>query len=134
MEHAASRGHRCARTCAFARTCKPWKAGFARTRASSGATWARFATVSTPRGTAGRERRRIALSGASRLCISAPGRRVAGEQRLHRIDRARGAGHDGPDLLADGHLDPEAAREPHHAGARLHAFDDLTDLGGGFGR
>lgn len=56
---------------------------------------------------------------------------LAGEQGLHRLARARCAGHDGPDLLADRHLDPEAPREPHHVGARLDTFDDLIERSGG---
>ena len=55
----------------------------------------------------------------------------AGEQGFHRLARARCAGHDGPDLLADRHLDPEAPREPHHVGARLDTFDDLIERSGG---
>ena len=58
----------------------------------------------------------------------------AGEQGLHRLARARCAGHDGPDLLADRHLDPEAPREPHHVGARLDPFDDLIERSGGIVR
>ena len=58
----------------------------------------------------------------------------AGEQGLHRLARARCAGHDGPDLLADRHLDPEAPREPHHVGARLDTFDDLIERSGGIVR
>ena len=64
------------------------------------------------------------------------GRERAAEQRLHGARDARAAFQHGRDLLGDGHLHPETARERDRdrcGGCALHRLpDDAGGRGGGF--